>query len=169
LNYIIKKEILLNLNEYENEIIYMERPKDITAIKLKVSDNAFKDFDFLIYDSNYQHNGYKIYNNTDVFSGNDSKIASGKISNINGYEFDHNIDTYRGSSGCPIILNNNNINLLQVIGIHKNGDKNLGINGGTFISELITEINKKSYDNKVNIKSNNIYNIQKKFENMNIN
>ena len=160
-----KKIILLNLNEHE--VKYMEKPKDIAAIKLKNSDNIFKDIEFLSYDSNYQHNGYKIYIGIDVFSGNDSKFASGKILDINGYEFEHNIDTYNGSSGCPIILNNNNINLLQVIGIHKNGHKNMGINGGTFIGELINEINKKPYDDK--IKNNDINNIQIKLENMNIN
>ena len=162
-----KKEITLNLNGHE--IIYLKKPKDITAIKLKDSDNISKDLEFLNYDSNYLYNGYKIYNNIDVFSGNDSKFASGKIIKINGYEFDHNIDTYNGSSGSPIILNNNNINLLQVIGIHKNGDKIQAINGGTFIGELINEINKNSYNNQINTKNNEINNIQTKLENMNIN
>ena len=46
-----------------------------------------------------------------------------KILNImDDYEFKHNIPTDSGSSGCPIILLNNNINLCQVIGIHKEAD-----------------------------------------------
>ena len=162
-----KKEITLNLNGHE--IIYMKKPKDITAIKLKESDIIYKDLEFLNYDSNYQNNGYIIYSNIDVFSGNDSKFASGKIIKINGYEFDHNIDTYNGSSGSPIILNNNNINLIQVIGIHKNGDQIKGINGGTFIGELINEINKNSFNKKIFFEKNEINNIQTKIENMNIN
>jgi len=129
----------------------MEKPKDITAIKLKDSDDKFKDIEFLGCDLTYLQYGYEIYNNIDVFSGNDSKFASGKIFNINNYEFDHNIDTYAGSSGCPIILNNNNNNLLLVIGIHKNGNKNIKINGGTFIGELINEINKDFNNNIRNI------------------
>ena len=134
----------------------MEKPKDITAIKLKDSDDIYKDIEFLSYDSNYQQYGYKIYNKIDVFSGNDSKFESGKIFNIKGYEFDHNIDTDKGASGCPIILNNNNNNLLQVIGIHKNGDKNIKINYGTFIGELINEINKDFNNNIRNIDNNYI-------------
>ena len=149
-----KKVIILNLDEYK--VKYMEKPKDITAIKLKDSDDIYKDIEFLVYDSNYQQYGYKIYNNIDVFSGNDSKFASGKIFNIKGYEFDHDIDTHKGASGCPIILNNNNINLLKVIGIHKNGDKNIKINGGTFIGELINEINKDFNNNIRNIDNNYI-------------
>ena len=144
-----KKVIILNLNEYE--VKYMEKPKDITAIKLKDSDDKFKDIEYLGCDLTYLQYGYEIYNNIDAFSGNDSKFASGKIFNINNYEFDHNIDTYAGSSGCPIILNNNNNNLLLVIGIHKNGNKNIKINGGTFIGELINEINKDFNNNIRNI------------------
>ena len=52
----------------------------------------------------------------------------------------HKIPTEKGSSGCPIILLNNNYNLIQVIGIHKNGNYKKGINGGTFIGEIIKEI-----------------------------
>ena len=147
-----KKVIILNLDEYK--VIYMKKPKDISAIKLKDSDDIYKDIEFLNYDLNYLKYGYKIYNNIDVFSGNNSKFASGKIFNINDYEFDHNIDTYEGSSGCPIILNNNNINLLQVIGIHKNGDEKNKINGGTFIGELINEIN-KNFNNNIRNTDNN--------------
>ena len=65
------------------------------------------------------------------------------IINIFEYEFDHNIATDKGSSGCPIILLNNNINMIQVIGIHKEGDKKNKINGGTFIGEIFNnDLNK---------------------------
>ena len=100
---------------------------------------------------NYQ-NGYIIYKDIDIFTiehpnGDDASCASGKIINIYDYEFDHNITTSNGSSGCPIILNNNNKNLIQVIGIHKNGDKTMGINGGTFIGEIFNEINFETKNN----------------------
>ena len=55
------------------------------------------------------------------------------------YEFDHDISTDVGSSGSPIIL----LNLMMVIGIHKN-KKNEKVNRGTFIGEIINEINNDS-------------------------
>ena len=136
----------------------MKYPKDITAIKLKNFDELDNNIEFLNCDLNYLQRGYEIYKNIDVFTvehplGDDATSASGRILKIfDYYEFEHNIDTEVGSSGCPIILNNNNINLLQVIGIHKSGDKNRGINCGTFIGELINEINNSN---------NNLYNNNK--------
>ena len=121
------KKMKLNLNNYN--IKYFEDPKDITVIEIKNSDEIYKDIEFLNYDRNYI-NGYEIYNNVDIFSiqhplGKSAACASGKIIKINDYEFDHNISTDNGSSGCPIILLNNNINLIQVIGIHKKEIKNI--------------------------------------------
>ena len=54
--------------------------------------------------------------------------------------------TEHGSSGCPILLLNSNVNFIQVIGIHKKGDSESGINRGTFIGEIINEINNGSKD-----------------------
>ena len=87
-------------------------------------EDIFKDIEFLDYDTNYNQKGYSIYKDVDIFSvqhpfGDDAACASGKISAINGYEFNHKIPTEQGSSGCPIILLNQNINLIQVIGIQK--------------------------------------------------
>jgi len=137
------KKMKLNLNNYN--IKYFEDPKDITIIQINNSDEIYKDINFLDYDRNYI-NGYKIYNNVDVFSiqhplGKSAACASGKIIKIYEYEFDHNISTDNGSSGCPIILLNDNINLIQVIGIHKESDKLEKINGGTFIGEIFKELN----------------------------
>ena len=103
----------------------------------------YKDIKFLNYDINYNQYGYNIYNNAYIFSiehplGQDAASASGKIINIDNYEFDHDIATAEGSSGSPIILLND---LIMVIGIHKNTDSNK-VNGGTFIGEIINEINK---------------------------
>ena len=142
------KKMKLNLNNYN--IKYFEEPKDITIIEIKNSDEIYKDINFLDYDRNYI-NGYKIYNNVDVFSieqplGKSAAFASGKIIKIYEYEFDHNIATDNGSSGCPIILLNDNINLIQVIGIHKDADKLEKMNGGTFIGEIFKELN-NDYNN----------------------
>jgi len=152
------KKMKLNLNNYN--IKYFEDPKDITVIEIKSSDEIYKDIEFLNYDRNYI-NGYEIYNNADIFSiqhplGKSAACASGKIIKIYEYEFDHNISTNNGSSGCPIILLNDNINLIQVIGIHKNSDKLEKINGGTFIGEIFKELNNDLINSE--IKDNYIIN-----------
>ena len=155
---------------------YLEEQKDIAMIEIKESDEIYNDIEFLDYDYNCVRKKYSIYKNADIFSiehplGYDASCASGTIINIYEYEFDHNISTDNGSSGCPILLLNNNINLIQVIGIHKNGYKKLKINGGTFIGEIfdkelnkenIFRTNEKNNDNKSNNnksnKNNNNYN-----------
>ena len=154
----------IKLNCYGRYIIYMKAPKDITAIEIKESDEIYKDLEFLNYDSNYNQDGYKIYNNVDIFSiehplGEDASTASGKIIGIDGFEFIHDISTDDGSSGCPIILLFDNINIILVIGIHKNSD-NKNNNGGTFIGELINEINKDLTKNKNNIKNEELNKIK---------
>ena len=136
---------IMRLNFIKRFTKYIERPKDISIIEIKESDEIFKDIKFLDYDLNYQ-NGYALYKNADVFTiqhpkGEDASCASGKIINIyNEDEFNHNISTDHGSSGCPIILLNNNINLLRVIGIHKEGQISKKLNGGTFIGEILNKV-----------------------------
>jgi len=143
--------------EINNRIIkYFKMPKDITIVEIKEYDDIYKDIEFLVYDKNYIDNGYNIYKNVDIFSiehplGKDAVCASGTIIDINNYEFDHNISTDKGSSGSPIILLNNNMNIIQVIGIHKNSDPKHKINGGTFIGEIFNEINDEN-NNKNSIK-----------------
>ena len=139
-----EKEIILDINNLS--IKYFQKPKDITLIELKNIDDIYNDVLFLDFDINYIAKGYNIYKDSDVFSihhpfGEDAVCASGKITAINGYEFTHNIPTEQGSSGCPILLLNNNTNCIQVIGIHKKGKSESGINMGTFIGEIINEIN----------------------------
>jgi hypothetical protein len=130
---------------------YLKRPKDIAMIEIKESDEIYKDIIFLLYDYNCVKERYPLYKDVDVFSiehpyGKGASCASGTIINIYEYEFDHNISTDNGSSGCPIILLNNNINLIQVIGIHKEGDKKHNINGGTFIGEIFNKkLNNNNY------------------------
>ena len=135
--------------ELKNRIIkYFERPKDITTIELKESDAIYRDIEFLDYDYNYRK-GYSIYEEADIFTlehpyGNDASFSSGKIISVYNFEFDHNISTDDGSSGCPILLLNNNVNFIGVIGIHKDGiySENIKINRGTFIGEIfINELN----------------------------
>ena len=158
-----KKKYILNPNNFD--IKYLKEPKDIMTLEFKDLDDIFLDVDFLNYDRNYE-DGYLIYKDADIFTiehplGKNASCSSGKILNIYEYEFDHNISTEPGSSGCPILLLSDNTNLIKVIGIHKNGDKKNKINGGTFIGEIIKEIeydSNKFMDNnikKIGIKENN--------------
>ena len=138
-----KKKILLNLKE--QHIKYYKRPIDITIIEINNLMDIFKDILFLDYDNNYKQKEYIIYDDVDIFSihhplGKDAVCAIGKIINLNGYEFDHTILTEPGSSGSPIILINNDINFLPVIGIHKLKHIESDINRGTFIGEILNEI-----------------------------
>ena len=124
---------------------FFKKPKDIAVIEIKESDKIYKDIEFLDYDLNYIKNGYLIYKNADIFSvmhpfGDDALCASGRIINIYDYEFEHNISIDNGSSGCPIILlNNNNNHLIQVIGVHKEGIISKKLNGGTFLGEIFKD------------------------------
>ena len=147
-----KRQIELNLRDYF--IKYFDEPKDITAIYIYNLYDTFKDIDFLDYDLNYIK-GYSIYKNIDVFSlenpyGKNTVCASGIIKDIVGYEFYHDISTDNGSSRCPIILLNNNLNSLQVIGIHKYADYSKKLNCGTFIGEIINELKNEIKDNLKN-------------------
>ena len=135
----------IKLNTDNREIKYLEKPKDITIIEIKNDDEIYDDIEFLDYDLNYKK-GYKIYQNAYVFSigypyGKAAAYSIGQITNLNEYEFEHNISTTIGSSGCPILLLNDNINSIEVIGIHKGEDESKKINYGTFIGELFNENN----------------------------
>ena len=138
-----QKHVILDIKNLY--IKYFEKPRDITVTEIKELEDICKDIEFLDYDNNFLQRGYFIYENVDVFSihyvlGDESVCAVGKIIKINGYEFEHDILTEQGSSGGPIILLNNNINFLPVIGIHKQKNIKKDINRGTFIGEIINEI-----------------------------
>ena len=145
----------MKLNISNRYIEYFPEPKDTTIIQIKNTDIIFNDIEFLGYDSNYKY-GYDIYKNIDICTveyslGKYASCASGRIVDINKYEFDHNIPTEQGCAGCPIILLNNNINLIQVIGMHKEVDFDDNVNVGIFIGEIINYID----NNYINIKNDN--------------
>ena len=138
-----QKKMNLKLTKTKRFIKFFPEPKDITIIDIKSSDEIYGDIEFLNYDLNYIL-GYKIYKDVDIFSienplGENPSFSNGKIININNYEFNHNIPTDEGSSGCPIILLNNNTNLAQVIGIHKDSGNSKELNCGTFIGEIFND------------------------------
>ena len=66
---------------------YLERPRDITMIEIKKSDEIYNDIIFLDYDLNCIKTRYPSYKEADVFSiehpnGKDASCASGIIINI---------------------------------------------------------------------------------------
>ena len=143
-----KEKMSLNLKKRYIKF-YPEKSKDVTIIEIKEEDKIYEKIKFLDYDLNYKERGYSSYQDAYVFtlqypSGDDISSGSGKILSINNYEFTHDISTEKGSSGCPIILLNNNINLILVIGIHKCANISKSINCGTFIGEIINEFKNNS-------------------------
>lgn len=137
-----KKVVKLLLDKNTRIISFFKRPKDITVIQINDQDiDIIENVDFLNYDMNYL-NGYDIYEKENVFAlgfpkGKNMVEGPGKITNIfNNYEFWHNIPTDKGSSGSPILLNNNG----YVIGVHKKGYKEYKINEGTFIGVIIDKM-----------------------------
>ena len=113
------------------------------------SDNIPED-KYLLPDMNYKNGGYKMYSESDFYLAGypsvddiykeykgERHVSSGKIKRVfNNFEFEHTLDTRKGSSGSPICLINNRC----VIGIHKAGDKNTFINQGTFLGEIIDSL-----------------------------
>ena len=68
----------------------------------------YNDIEFLDYDLNYKR-GYNQYKDTIIIIiqdplGKKAFSSSGRIVDVYDNEFDHNITTHGGSSGCPIIL-----------------------------------------------------------------
>ena len=155
-NHVISKDIIykrIEIKIHNNNNIFKLKlenrdiqsfplPIDITIIEIKRYDDIYNDIIFLDYDNNFINNGYSMYKMVDIFtvahpSREDASCASGKVVNIENFEFELDIDTDIGASGAPIILLNNNNNVIQVIGIHKGADIEDNINVGTFIGELI--------------------------------
>ena len=143
----IHNHIKMKLNKLDfnnRHIKYYPKYRDITIIEIKNTDKIFNFIQFLDYDKSFRQKGYQIYLNKYIFTGEypygeQASFASGQLKNINCYEFEHNIATFNGSSGCPIILLTYNLNDAYVIGIHKQADYYKNINYGTFIGEIFNE------------------------------
>ena len=139
-----RKMIFLdNRNESERKNFY-----DITAIEIIKEDNLKDKVKFLEYDVNCGKINYSEYIDKDTFilhhpnGVEELAFSSGKITKINpGLQFEHSLDTEKGSSGSPILLIENENNNPKVIGIHTSAAfSNNYINNGYFISALIGEL-----------------------------
>ena len=152
-------------------IKYLEKPKGILIIEIKDSDFMHENIEFLDYDQKYINYGYSIYKSSEVFcfdyKENEPLCTTGKVKNIiNDYEFENDIDITSDSIGYPIILLNNNINNMNVIGIHGGRYLPKNINIGIFIGEIIKSIPKKLELNKQDLNKDKIF---KYNNNININ
>ena len=154
-----EQKIVFKLDKEERFIISFEDDKDATIIEILESDNISED-KYLLADLSYKY-GYDIYKNgkfllagypADNIYEKERHISSGKIMSINRYEFRHTLDTRQGSSGAPICLFEN----VQVIGMHKSGDRIKPINYGTFIGIIIDELEKEYKQIKKDLYDKNI-------------
>ena len=150
---ISNEDILLNLSnkkdiglKLQNHHIKYFRKLDITLIEIKDSDEICNEIKFLTYDLNYIL-GYEIYKNGYVFMvgypHGEESCGTGKIVNVEKYEFYHTIPSSKGSGGSPIMLLNDNINEIRVIGIHTGAIPRENLKIGTFIAEILGEEKEK--------------------------
>ena len=150
-----KKWIQIKLDEKERFIKYNKK-LDVTIVEILPNDYV-KDKYFLIPNINYNMD----YVNKDIYivqfpEGKYLSYSIGKITDIYDYELVHDASTKPGSSGSPIVLKGST----EVLGIHKQGNKDKKLNYGTFIHSFIKELNNN------NIKSiNSIPNNKKVYEN----
>ena len=140
-----EKKMSIKLDDKERFITYFKGDKDVTVIEVLKKDQIPED-KYLIPDSSYKYgfNSYKTekfmlagYPN-DIIYQKERHIASGEITDIDDFDFEHTIDTRNGSSGAPICLISN----VQVVGIHKQGHKTKPINYGTFLGIIIDDLEK---------------------------
>ena len=134
-----EKDIKLNL---KNRHIDYFQEIDITLIEIKDNDEIYNEIKFLTYDLNYIL-GYEIYKNGYVFMvgypRGEESCGSCKIVNVEKYEFYHTIPSSAGSGGSPIMLLNDNIDEIRVIGIHIGAIPRENVKIGTFIAEILGE------------------------------
>jgi len=117
---------------------FIDNELDITVVEILDEDNISKDY-FLASNSENWINNELI--NSMIYipqypNGKELMNARGIIKEINNNEFTHLANTEKGSSGSPIFLENS----IDVIGIHKEDNKDKTENYGDFIYPAINKI-----------------------------
>ena len=153
------KEEIINLNG--DRLKLSNKKLDYTIIEILEEDEIFKkikdyfEIDNYIMNNESQNN----YKNQDICivqypDGGDLSFAQGGINSLDNYKIKHLVSTRHGSSGSPILLQNN----FKIIGIHKAGYINNNENIGIYMKDILI--------NCFNIKLTNEiiceYNIQNK-------
>ena len=138
-----EEKIVITL-DVKNRLIKTYEDLDVTLIQI-LREDKIQEKRFLYPDLNYKNVGFSIYKDSQVFTAGypniefykeGRHISSGIITKISHqFNFEHNCDTRKGSSGSPII---NKAKL--VIGIHFGGDKKNEKNFGTFIGAIIDKL-----------------------------
>ena len=158
----------MNLSVNGRFIKYYKEPKNIIVFEIKESDCIYNDIQFLDYDHEIiNKTDYSVYKNQNIFTvvyinEEEETCETGKIIDIDNYEFIHNIKVSNFSSGSPIILWSKNINEIKVIGIYTKGDFFNNMNFAIFIDIIIKDlinINKDSINKKINADNEKICNI----------
>ena len=158
----------MNLSVKGRFIKYYKEPKNIIVFEIKESDCIYNDIQFLDYDHEIiNKTDYSVYKNQNIFTvvyinEEEETCETGKIIDIDNYEFIHNIKVSNFSSGSPIILWSKNINEIKVIGIYTKGDFFNNMNFAIFIDIIIKDlinINKDSINKKINSDNEKICNI----------
>ena len=158
----------MNLSVNGRFIKYYKEPKNIIVFEIKESDCIYNDIQFLDYDHEIiNKTDYSVYKNQNIFTvvyinEEEKTCETGKIIDIDNYEFIHNIKVSNFSSGSPIILWSKNINEIKVIGIYTKGDFFINMNFAIFIDIIIKDlinINKDSINKKINSDNEKICNI----------
>ena len=128
-----KREIQLD-NE-QRLIKIFPKPIDITIVEILDSDNLKNKVKCLKRDYLEKGKGYETYLSKDILifhhpKGGDATCSSGKILNINNYEYGHNAFTEPGSSSSAIILKDDydDDDDYKIIGIHCRKNKKTYIN-----------------------------------------
>ena len=159
-----KKIFNLKLNNNSSNIY-----KDLDLVLINIKELNIKNISYLYYDANYIY-GCLQYENLDIFTlsyqyGDELVPTSGKFikkDDSSNYLFFHNIDTEEGSSGSPIILFTK-----KIIGVHKGYSKDMKLNFGIFIDDIIKVLNKDKSINKEK-KSEDGINILDNFDEKNL-
>ena len=158
----------MNLSVNGRFIKYYKEPKNIIVFEIKESDCIYNDIQFLDYDHEIiNKTDYSVYKNQNIFTvvyinEEEETCETGKIIDVDNYEFIHNIKVSNFSSGSPIILWSKNINAIKVIGIYTKGDFFYNMNFAIFIDIIIKDlinINKDSINKKINSDNEKICNI----------
>ena len=147
-----EKTIKIKLDK-DRRFIHSDNELDSTLMEILPEDKIPKDL-YLFPDLNY-FNGYEQYKDQQVYTAGypnvlinkgEKHMSTGIIKEIESSCFYHTCDTRKGSSGSPIINNSK-----QIIGIHIGFDKELNMNIGSFIGQIINKIKFNKDDNKQNL------------------
>ena len=159
----------MNLSINGRFIKYYKEPKNIMVFEIKETDYIYNDIQLLdYYPEILNKTDYSIYKNQNIFTVlyiNDEKevCETGKIIDIDKYEFIHTIKASKNSSGSPIILLAKNINEMKIIGIYTKGNFFHNMNFAIFIDKIIKDlimINKTLINNEISLYNKKICNIK---------